>query len=125
MDDEANSIKTLEFLLKPHQSTVKILSSATHALAGIKEILLHKPELVFLDIQMPGYNGFELLEQVKDQVKYIVFITAHKEYAIEALRKGAFDYLLKPFDSSELANCLNASSKSVNGKHRKDPGDRS
>lgn len=113
IDDEIKSIKSMEILLEPYQSTVQIISTATNALAGIKEILLHKPDLVFLDIQMPGYNGFELLAQVKDQVKYIVFITAHKEYAIEALRKGAFDYILKPFDSDELCNCLE---RITNGK---------
>jgi two-component system LytT family response regulator len=106
VDDEVKSIKTMELLLEPYQEHVEIVSTASNALAGIKEIVLHKPDLLFLDIQMPGYNGFELLEQVKDQVKHIVFITAHKEYAIEALRKGAFDYILKPFDSDELKNCL-------------------
>lgn len=108
----------MELLLKPYSDYVEIVSTASNALAGIKEIVLHKPELLFLDIQMPGYNGFELLEQVKDQVKHIVFITAHKEYAIEALRKGAFDYILKPFDSDELKNCI---ARIVNGKGRSQP----
>lgn len=106
VDDEVKSVGNLQILLKSYAQDLQIVATANSALSAMKEIQMHKPELMFLDIQMPGFNGFELLEQVKSVIRYPVFITGHKDYAIKALHQGAYDYLLKPFDSEDISNCL-------------------
>lgn len=106
VDDEEKSLKNLTILLTDHCTDVTILGTASNALEAVKLILDKKPDLVFLDVQMPGYSGFDVLEQIKGNPATIVFTTAHRDYAINALRKGAFDYLLKPLDLDELKRCI-------------------
>jgi len=106
IDDEKKSITNLQLLLTEHCKEINIIGTAHNALEAVKLILENKPDIVFLDIQMPGYNGFDVVEQIKGSSSKIIFTTAHKDYAIEALRKGAVDYLLKPIDSEELVNCI-------------------
>lgn len=106
VDDEEISLKNLSILLNDYCEDISIISTASNALEAVKAILSLKPDLVFLDVQMPGYNGFDVLENIKDTSATVVFTTAHKDYAINALRKGAFDYLLKPIDSEELKSCI-------------------
>lgn len=106
VDDEVKSIGNLQILLKPYANELQVVATANSAIRALKEIQTHKPEMMFVDIQMPGFNGFELLEQVKNIIRFPVFITGHKEFAIQALHQGAFDYLLKPFDSVDISNCL-------------------
>jgi two-component system LytT family response regulator len=114
VDDEEKSLKNLEILLTDYCPEIKILNTASNALEAVKCITSEKPDVVFLDVQMPGYNGFEVLEQVKEMESLIIFTTAHKDYAINALRKGAFDYLLKPIDIEELKNCVSRIKEKVN-----------
>jgi two-component system LytT family response regulator len=114
VDDEEKSLKNLEILLTDHCKEVKILATASNALEAVKTILSKKPDLVFLDVQMPGYTGFDVLEQIKEVPVTIVFTTAHKDYAINALRKGAFDYLLKPVDTEELIHCVGRVMEKIN-----------
>lgn len=105
VDDEEKSLKTLSILLTEHCEGISIIGTASNALEAVKIIMSQKPDLVFLDVQMPGYNGFDVLENIKDTPSTIIFTTAHRDYAITALRKGAFDYLLKPVDIEELKSC--------------------
>lgn len=106
VDDEEKSLKNLNILLTDHCREIEILKMASNALEAVKAILSEKPDLVFLDVQMPGYNGFDVLDQIKETSSTVIFTTAHKDYAINALRRGAFDYLLKPIDSDELKYCI-------------------
>ncbi len=106
VDDEEKSLKNLSILLADHCPDVTVVGTASNALEAVKLILDHKPNLVLLDVQMPGYSGFDVLENIKNSPSIIVFTTAHKDYAINALRKGAFDYLLKPLDVEELKLCV-------------------
>lgn len=106
VDDEEKSLKNLSILLTDHCADVTILATASNALEAVKLILDKKPDLVFLDVQMPGYSGFDVLEHIHGNPATIVFTTAHRDYAINALRKGAFDYLLKPLDLDELKRCI-------------------
>ncbi|WP_317900178.1 LytR/AlgR family response regulator transcription factor [Aurantibacillus circumpalustris] len=106
VDDEEKSLKNLTILLNEYCNNVEIINTASNALQAVKLILSNKPDLVFLDVQMPGYNGFDVLEQIGEVSSTVIFTTAHKEYAINALRKGAFDYLLKPIDGDDLKNCI-------------------
>ena len=102
VDDEAHCLDTLSILIKDYCPEVEILeqcSSAKKALAAIEK---YQPALVFLDIEMPVMNGFELLEQFKDIHFSVIFTTSYDQYAIKAIRFSALDYLLKPVDRQEL-----------------------
>jgi two-component system LytT family response regulator len=106
VDDEPRSIRSLELLLEEHCPDVQVVERSTNALQAVKAILDHRPDLVFLDVHMPAFSGFDVLESVNGVPRAIVFTTAHRKYAITALRKGAFDYLLKPLDWEELKSCV-------------------
>jgi two-component system LytT family response regulator len=105
VDDELKSIQNLELLISEHCPDVTIIDRAANALEAVKCITALKPDVVFLDINMPGYSGFDVLENIGETSCLVIFTTAHKNYAINALRKGAFDYLLKPVDIDELKEC--------------------
>ncbi|MBA2250297.1 MAG: response regulator transcription factor [Chitinophagaceae bacterium] len=102
IDDEPNNIKNLELLLRLHCPEVKVVSTALNADEGIIMITQFKPELVFLDIQMPGKNGFELLQSLQDYSFEVIFVTAYDQYGIQAVKFAAIDYLLKPINTEEL-----------------------
>lgn len=102
IDDEENCIKTLSLLLEEFCVDVQILERCRSAEQALDAINRLKPELVFLDIEMPVMNGFELLEQFTKIPFAIIFTTSYDQYALRAFRFSALDYLLKPIDSNEL-----------------------
>ena len=106
VDDEEKSIRNLELLLGASCADVQITGRAHNALEAVQLILNLRPDIVFLDVHMPGYSGFDVLENIQASGSLVIFTTAHKNYAIAALRKGAFDYLLKPVDTDELQSCV-------------------
>ncbi len=106
IDDEINALKGLELELRNFNDQVKIQKRFTNALQGLEYLIDHDIDLLFLDIEMPGMNGLEFLEQMPNRNFQVVFTTAYSEYAIEALKLEAFDYLLKPIDIVELGVCL-------------------
>ena len=102
IDDEAHSRETLGQLLKEYCSPVQLLEKCSSGKEGLQAIEKTKPDLVFLDIEMPLINGFEMLEQI-DKINFaIIFITSYDQYAIKAIRFSALDYLLKPIVVKEL-----------------------
>lgn len=107
VDDEELSLSYLVSSIKKHCPVVEVVATAANVKDAASAILLHRPDAVFLDIEMPGGNGFEILEEVpRECIPRFVFTTAHPGYAIRALREGATDYLLKPIKSEELkATC--------------------
>ncbi len=105
IDDEKKCVSFLQKLLQQH-TDVEVIATTSNADEGIKLILQHNPDLIFLDIEMPNKNGFEVLEAVKDINLNVVFTTAYQQYAINAIRHSALDYLLKPIDKTELANAI-------------------
>ena len=105
IDDERLARAELISLLKNH-NIVNILGEATNATEGIALIKSKNPDVIFLDIQMPGINGFEMIKQL-DEVPKVVFVTAYDEHAIEAFKVDAIDYLLKPVDPIRLEECIN------------------
>ena len=107
IDDEAHCIQTLAMLLKEYCSEVKVIKQCAGSEEGLATIEELKPDLVFLDIEMPGMNGFELLEKVTDIDFEIIFTTSYDQYAIKAIRFSALDYLLKPVDPEELQRAVN------------------
>jgi two-component system LytT family response regulator len=102
IDDEKNNISNLEGLLKKHCPQIEVKATATNADAGIEIILKHNPDLVFLDIQMPGKNGFEMLQDLPDHDLEVIFVTAFDNYGIQAVKFSALDYLLKPVNIKDL-----------------------
>lgn len=107
IDDEPKGINTLKILIEKYIEDVKIVSECTKASDGITLIENYKPEIVFLDINMPEMNGFELLEKLSWKNFNLVFTTAHQEHALKALKINAIDYLLKPIDYRELQFAVN------------------
>ncbi|MEJ0102136.1 MAG: response regulator [Bacteroidota bacterium] len=106
VDDEPYCCESLATLLERYCPYVKIADvcySGTHALASINE---YKPDIVFLDIEMPGMNGFDVLQQLSTIEFSLIFTTSYDQYAIKAIRFSAMDYLLKPIDREELQEAV-------------------
>ena len=106
IDDEAHCIDTLSMMLKEFCTGVQIVEQCRSAQKGLAAIEKHKPDLVFLDIEMPAMNGFEMLEQLTEIPFAVVFTTSYDQYAIKAIRFSALDYLLKPIDPNELVTAI-------------------
>jgi len=106
IDDEVHCLKTLGMLLKEYCSNVQVLEQCNDAATGLKAIELHKPDLVFLDIEMPQMNGFEMLQRLPQINFAIIFTTGYDQYAIKAFHFSALDYLLKPIEAKELIDSV-------------------
>lgn len=102
IDDERNAIEMLEWLLNTYCPEIKIVAMCESAENGIASIAELKPDVVFLDIEMPKMNGFTMLENIKDIDFEIVFTTAYDKFAVKAFRFAALNYLLKPIDPEDL-----------------------
>lgn len=106
IDDEQNCIDSLVFDLQKNCREVEIVEACTSPKQGLLAIHKHKPDLVFLDVQMPWMNGFEMLEVLKEINFAIIFTTAYDQFAAKAFRLSAIDYLLKPVDTSDLKEAV-------------------
>lgn len=106
IDDEPAAVKTLTLLLSHYAPEITELKSANDPHDGLRLIKTYKPDLLFLDIQMPLMTGFGLLKQLPEINFNIIFTTAHDQYAIEAIRFSALDYLMKPIDGEELQQAI-------------------
>jgi len=114
IDDERLARVELRRLLSPHKD-ISIVGEAVNADDALKKISELNPEMIFLDIQMPGKNGFELLEEL-DSVPIVIFTTAYDEYALKAFEYNALDYLLKPIEPKRLEETV----KKVIERNKKD-----
>ncbi|MBC7891271.1 MAG: response regulator transcription factor [Sphingobacteriaceae bacterium] len=106
IDDETNARQALSNLLQLLCPDVTICGEAKNVSSGIELIQAQRPDLVFLDIQMPGKTGFDLLSAFENAEFGVIFTTAYQEYAIRAFRFSAIDYLLKPIDPDELQQAV-------------------
>jgi two-component system, LytTR family, response regulator len=106
IDDEQNSLENLQNKLHKYCPAVKILSALQKPEEAISLIRQQKPDVLFLDIEMPKMNGFRLIEELNDFEGEIIFITAYNHFAIEAMRISAFDYLVKPVSIADLQNAV-------------------
>ncbi|MCH8232559.1 MAG: response regulator [Bacteroidetes bacterium] len=104
IDDERLARKELTSLLQDYPE-IEIIGEAVNADEALEQINEHKPDLLFLDIQMPGKTGFELLEML-DSVPLVIFVTAYDEYALKAFEVNALDYLLKPIQYERLKEAI-------------------
>lgn len=115
IEDEPVSRDLLTLMLGRFKKDIDIIDTCSNPTDGIRSIETHKPDLIFLDIQMPVMTGFEMLKQVKNIDFDIIFTTAYNHYAIHAIRICALDYLLKPIDHDELSAAIdNFKNKSSN-----------
>ncbi|HEX7691114.1 MAG TPA: LytTR family DNA-binding domain-containing protein [Sediminibacterium sp.] len=106
IDDEPNNIETLTHLIEKHCPDISIVGSALDVAQGYDLICSVNPDLVFLDIQMPVENGFDLLTRFDHYDFEIIFVTAFDQYAIQAIKFSAIDYLLKPLQPAELTTSV-------------------
>lgn len=102
VDDETPMREQLKSRLAEVWPELRIVAEAANGIAALAQAQLHAPDIIFLDIRMPGKNGIEAARSLAQQAQ-IVFVTAYDEYAIQAFEQGAMDYLLKPVDAERLA----------------------
>lgn len=102
IDDEKNALEMMEWLLKTYCPEVEIAAMCNSSEQGVEMISKLKPEVVFLDIEMPNMNGFDMLEKFETISFDVVFCTAYDQFAIKAFKYSALDYLLKPVDPDDL-----------------------
>jgi len=102
IDDEAKGRLALREKLSAYCPQIKIIAEAGNGHEALMLIQHHQPQLIFLDIEMPRMNGFEMLNEIPNKTFHIIFTTAYDQYAIKAIKYAAFDYLLKPIDIEEL-----------------------
>lgn len=107
VDDEKNGAESLSLLIAEFCTEIEVKEIVHSVRDAVTSIKKHKPSIVFLDIEMPVGNGFDVANKTADQEYRIIFTTAHKGYAIEALKLQAIDYLLKPIDATELVIAVN------------------
>ncbi|RYD53734.1 MAG: response regulator transcription factor [Sphingomonadales bacterium] len=106
VDDEPLAIQGLELRLQEHED-VEIIDKCSNGREAIRAIKTHKPDLVFLDIQMPGFDGFSVVQGLMEvEPPLFVFVTAYSDHAIRAFEAQAMDYLMKPVEPSRLADTL-------------------
>jgi two-component system, LytTR family, response regulator len=106
VDDEPYCCESLATLLQRYCPEVKVVDICYNGATALKSIQEDRPQLVFLDIEMPKMNGFELLERLGEINFQLIFTTSYDQYAIKAIRFSALDYLLKPVDRDELQRAV-------------------
>ncbi|MGB4958139.1 MAG: LytTR family DNA-binding domain-containing protein [Saprospiraceae bacterium] len=109
IDDEKNALEVMKMLINNYCNDVKILEVCQGGQSGIDAINKHLPDLVFLDIEMPMVNGFDVLNETRHLNFKVIFTTAYDQFAIKAFKYSAVDYLLKPIDIEELKTAVTKS----------------
>lgn len=102
VDDELSGIEVLEYALKKHCPEIEIVQTFTSSTEALEKIPSLMPDVLFMDVEMPQLNGFELVEKLTANNFQVIFTTAYNEFALKAFRVSALDYLLKPVDVEEL-----------------------
>jgi two-component system, LytTR family, response regulator len=106
IDDEQDSVNLLQLQLQQYCPQIGSIETSTSATAAVLHILQNDPEIIFLDIEMPEMNGFQLLEKIMPLKAAVIFVTAYNAYAIKAFRYNAIDYLLKPIQTNSLVEAV-------------------
>lgn len=108
VDDEPSAVKLLNTMLETYLPDIKVVATANNVSEAVQVIREHKPNLVLSDIEMPVHSGLELLDFFEEQeIDFkLIYITAYNQYAIQAIKLSALDYILKPIDPEELINAV-------------------
>ena len=105
IDDESYCCETIATFLESRDD-IQIIAQCSNGIEGIEAIQKHKPDVVFLDVEMPKMNGFEMLQKLPSIQFEIIFTTSYDQYALKAIHLSAIDYLLKPIDEEELIHAI-------------------
>lgn len=106
IDDERIARNRMRKLLEKHENQIDIIGEAGNGTEGLEKVNSLNPQLIFLDIEMPGMNGFEMLQKVNTQPK-VIFTTAYDEFALKAFEENSIDYLVKPIHPERLEKAIN------------------
>jgi two-component system, LytTR family, response regulator LytT len=123
IDDEKLACDELSYLLKDFPE-IEVIATGNNGLQGLELIQKLEPELVFLDVQMPGLDGMGVVRQLREKgvdLPHFIFVTAYDQYAVEAFRLEAMDYLLKPVDKNRLAESVERARRSIQEKRPPEP----
>ena len=120
VDDEPDGIRTLQKMLGVYCPAVNIVATCSNAAAAKQQIDLLKPDVVFLDIQMPGKTGLEMLTDISPKDFEVIFVTAYNEYMLQALQYSAADYLLKPVDEDRLVEAVHRVEQRLDSAKKED-----
>ena len=116
VDDEKHCRDVLALLLARYCPQITLLAACADGSEGVEAIERHRPDLVFLDIEMPGMSGFDLLKTCQFTGFRVIFTTAYNEYAIQAIRHNALDYILKPVDKDELRQAVAKAEEAISAR---------
>lgn len=105
IDDEPAALERLTRLLSSHKQYIEVLGKAVNGVDAVQKIDELQPDIIFLDIEMPGKNGFEVLKEIIHN-PFVIFTTAYDEYALKAFENNSIDYLLKPIEKERLQKCI-------------------
>lgn len=114
IDDEERSRNYLFKIINKYCPEVFVLGTAANMTEGVNLINREEPQLIFLDIEMPDGNGFEVLQKINPYKFEVIFVTSYNEHAIKAIKVNALDYLLKPLDTDELRESVKKAEKKIN-----------
>lgn len=116
IDDEKRTRELIAKMIESFNLGIETFPVGENVESGLQAIEKIQPDFVFLDIQMPDGTGFDLLRKIKHKNFEVIFITAHEEFAIQAIKFSALDYILKPVDSDELKSCIE---RAIEARHQK------
>ena len=117
IDDEPNAREAIENIVRSRCKHIQIAATAENVKSGLEAINKYNPDIVLLDIKMPDGTGFDLLKRKKEIDFKVIFISAHDDYAVQAFKFSALDYLLKPVDEDELVAAIKKAETSIDQKN--------
>src|SRR6185436_13535727 len=123
VDDEQLACDELSYLLNDFPE-VEVIATGSNGLQAVELVQKLEPELVFLDVNMPGLDGIDVVRRLREKemdLPYFIFVTAYDQYAVEAFRLEAMDYLLKPVDRGRLAETIDRARRMIQDKKTPEP----
>jgi two-component system LytT family response regulator len=114
IDDEPAVRNTISVIIKNNFPEIKVVATAGSVTEGCDTLTRHRPDLLFLDVEMPDGTGFDLLRKISPVTFRVIFVTGHQEYALAAIKVSALDYILKPIDETELKTAIGKASEIIN-----------
>jgi len=117
VDDEHSALQNLKNKIEKVSDQIEVIAVFQDPKIAVKSINKLVPDILFTDIQMPGLNGFELINNIEELKSQVIFCTAYNEYAVEAIKQNAVDYILKPIDNDELKEALEKAIINIEKEH--------